>query len=207
MQMRIENVDLMRKTFWGGGTVALAASSNDFHVLKCRPSDKFEDGTLPFLDIIALQHGFDFIERSLGGVERIRDHVHALTHAAYDRIAGLRHGNGAPVAKVFGNHEHADPEATQGAIINFEVLDVEGNEVSYRYVERAAAEAGFHIRAGAELFCLAAAVQRIAGLTGCPCPATACFCGLVLCFICNVLSGSLEHKQVWAACCVLASRL
>ena len=27
---------MMRKTFWGGGTVALAASADDFHVLKCR---------------------------------------------------------------------------------------------------------------------------------------------------------------------------
>jgi molybdenum cofactor sulfurtransferase len=43
--------------FWGGGTVALATSSDHFHVLKCRPSDKLEDGTVSFLDIMALKHG------------------------------------------------------------------------------------------------------------------------------------------------------
>lgn len=45
------------QVFWGGGTVALATSSDHFHVLKCRPSDKLEDGTVSFLDIMALKHG------------------------------------------------------------------------------------------------------------------------------------------------------
>ena len=43
--------------FWGGGTVSLATSSDNFHVLKCRPADKLEDGTVNFLDIIALKVG------------------------------------------------------------------------------------------------------------------------------------------------------
>ena len=34
--LRTEVVPLLRKTFWGGGAVALATSSDNFHVLKCR---------------------------------------------------------------------------------------------------------------------------------------------------------------------------
>jgi selenocysteine lyase/cysteine desulfurase len=168
--MRTENVDAMRKTFWGGGTVALAASSDDFHVLKCRPSDKFEDGTLSFLDIIALQHGFDYLEGTLGGVEKIEAHTRALAREAFERFAALRHSNGAPVVKIFGRHAApgAAPAvmaaAPQGAIVNFEVLDPEGGEFSYRYVERVAADAGFHIRAGAlPLRCLRSAARAARG--------------------------------------------
>ena len=69
--MRTENVDLMKKVFWGGGTVSLATSSNDFHVLKCRPSDKLEDGTVAFLDIINLRHGFEYLQM-LGGIHRVQ---------------------------------------------------------------------------------------------------------------------------------------
>ena len=61
----------MKKVFWGGGTVAIATSSDNFHVLKCKPSDKFEDGTVAFLDILSLQHVFAFAE-SLGGVPAIQ---------------------------------------------------------------------------------------------------------------------------------------
>ena len=152
VQMRTVNADLMRKTFWGGGTVALASSTADFHVLKCRASDKFEDGTLPFLDIISLQHGFDFLERTLGGVAAVQPHVHALTVHLFERLSALRHGNGAPVVTIFGAHGHPNADLVQGGIVNFEVLDARGGEVSYREVEKRAAAAGFHIRAGTFFF-------------------------------------------------------
>lgn len=53
--VRVDAAEILRKLFWGGGAVSLATSSADFHVLKCRPADKLEDGTVNFLDIIALK--------------------------------------------------------------------------------------------------------------------------------------------------------
>lgn len=160
--VRTENVELLEKVFFGGGTVALATSSDDFHVFKCRPSDKLEDGTVPFLDILNLQHGFDFLRR-LGGIGRIQDHVHALTRHAYSRLSALRHANGAPLLEIFGNHRHPSPRDVQGGIINFEVLDPAGEVVSYRLVEREAAAAGFHIRTGSH--CNPGAAYRDIGVS------------------------------------------
>jgi len=57
--------------FWGGGSVALATSADDFHVLKCRPSERLEDGTVNFLDIAALRHGFELMQ-GLGGITAIQ---------------------------------------------------------------------------------------------------------------------------------------
>lgn len=151
MQMRTDNAETLRKTFWGGGTVELATSAEPFHVLKCRPSDKFEDGTVAFLDIIALRHGFDFLEHTLGGVAEVQKHVHALTRYSYARLSSLRHANGAPMVLLFGNHAYPAADHMQGGILNFEVLDETGAEVSYKLVEKRAAAAGLHIRAGALL--------------------------------------------------------
>lgn len=53
--VRVDAAEILKKLFWGGGAVSLATSSADFHVLKCRPADKLEDGTVNFLDIIALR--------------------------------------------------------------------------------------------------------------------------------------------------------
>jgi molybdenum cofactor sulfurtransferase len=150
-QIRTENIDLMKKVFWGGGAVAIATSSDNFHVLKCRPSDKLEDGTVPFLDIVSLKHVFDFAE-SLGGVKTIQAHVHALTRYLFTRLSALKHGNGTPLLEIFGNHGHPSPEEVQGGIVNFEVMDPDGLIVSYRLVEEEAAKAGFHIRTGATPF-------------------------------------------------------
>eukprot|EP00892_Ulva_mutabilis_P009776 jgi/Ulvmu1/7170/UM034_0078.1 len=159
--VRTECIDLLDKVFWGGGTVALATSSDDFHVLKCAPSDKLEDGTVAFLDIIALEHMFAFTE-GLGGVNAIQAHVHALTRHLFTRLDGLRHSNGAPLVQIFGKHRHPAPEAVQGGIVNFEVLAPDGAVRSYREVEVEAAEAGFHIRTG--IHCNPGAAYRDVGL-------------------------------------------
>eukprot|EP00976_Prorocentrum_cordatum_P093054 1189212-Prorocentrum_minimum.AAC.1 len=53
--IRTENVDILDKVFFGGGSVSIASSETDFHELQCKPSSKLEDGTIPFLDIIALK--------------------------------------------------------------------------------------------------------------------------------------------------------
>jgi selenocysteine lyase/cysteine desulfurase len=55
--VRVDAAEILKKLFWGGGAVSLATSSADFHVLKCRPADKLEDGTVNFLDIVSLKVG------------------------------------------------------------------------------------------------------------------------------------------------------
>lgn len=56
-------------THRGGGSVALATSKENFHVLKCRPSEMLEDGTVSFLDILSLKYGFQMFDK-LGGIDK-----------------------------------------------------------------------------------------------------------------------------------------
>lgn len=147
--VRTENIDIMQKVFWGGGSVSLATSDNNFHVLKCKPSERLEDGTISFLDVIALNHGFDFVD-SLGGVKAIQAHVTSLSDYLYNQLSHLQHSNGEPMATVFGKHSHSNRHDVQGGIVNFELIGADGYPLSYREFQDAAGAAGFHIRTGAE---------------------------------------------------------
>lgn len=46
-----------RKLYWGGGSVFLATTRLDWKLLKPQGAKRFEDGTLPFLNILGLQYG------------------------------------------------------------------------------------------------------------------------------------------------------
>ncbi|XP_066963343.1 molybdenum cofactor sulfurase-like isoform X1 [Macrobrachium rosenbergii] len=64
--------DLLRKTYYGGGTVQMVDSRKMTLVPRPVLHDRFEDGTLPYLSIIAVRHGFDVILKhtGLGGIRR-----------------------------------------------------------------------------------------------------------------------------------------
>ncbi|KAG1671558.1 hypothetical protein FOA52_011280 [Chlamydomonas sp. UWO 241] len=147
--VRTDVVPLLRKVFWGGGTVALATATDDFHVLKCKPSDKLEDGTVSFLDILSLRHGIDSLNK-LGGMTRINAHTGALARWAYQRLSSIKHSNGTPVLEIYGKHTSPDVYAVQGPIINFNPLLTNGRSLSYKTFELEAAVAGFHVRTGTE---------------------------------------------------------
>lgn len=95
--MRVDAADILRKTFWGGGAVSLATSGDDFHVLKCRPADKLEDGTVNFLDIIALKVSVESVRRLWRFVQKDCASANALlghwlrTHGPSPEL----HGDGA----------------------------------------------------------------------------------------------------------------
>jgi molybdenum cofactor sulfurtransferase len=135
--------------FWGGGTVALATSEDNFHVLKCKPSDRLEDGTVAFLDIIAVKHGLASVQR-LGGIRAIQAHVASLTEWLYTRLSRLQHSTGQPMLAIFGKHHLPNHRSVQGGIINFELLRPDGSIFSYKTFEREAAAAGFHVSGRAE---------------------------------------------------------
>ncbi|XP_010281005.1 PREDICTED: molybdenum cofactor sulfurase-like, partial [Phaethon lepturus] len=54
---------LLRKTYFGGGTAAAYLAGEDFYYPRKSIAERFEDGTVSFLDIIALKHGFDVLEK------------------------------------------------------------------------------------------------------------------------------------------------
>eukprot|EP01029_Cantina_marsupialis_P016775 TRINITY_DN3755_c0_g1_i2.p1 TRINITY_DN3755_c0_g1~~TRINITY_DN3755_c0_g1_i2.p1 ORF type:complete len:229 (+),score=57.63 TRINITY_DN3755_c0_g1_i2:399-1085(+) len=142
--MHNDAANQMRKLYWGGGTVTLASDTEHFCVFSGKPSTKFEDGTLNFLSINALNAGFASIKEL--GIEKVSKHVHVLTQHLANTIAEMKHSNGAPLAKIFGKH-FSEPE-NQGSIVTFTMMKPDGSYIGYYDVQQESAKRNLHIRTG-----------------------------------------------------------
>uniref|UniRef100_A0ABM5GQW4 Molybdenum cofactor sulfurase n=1 Tax=Pogona vitticeps TaxID=103695 RepID=A0ABM5GQW4_9SAUR len=152
----------LKKTYFGGGTAAAYLAEEDFYLPKQSVAERFEDGTVSFLDIVALKHGFDALERLTGGMENIKQHTFALAHYTYRILSSLKYANGVPVAQIYSDTDFSSPDV-QGPIINFNVLDENGDIVGYSQVDKLAGLYNIHLRTGC--FCNTGACQQHLGIT------------------------------------------
>ncbi|KAM3928944.1 molybdenum cofactor sulfurase [Leptodactylus fuscus] len=157
---RIAN--LLRKSYFGGGTAAAYLSKEDFYVSKDSISARFEDGTVSFLDIIALKHGFDALQKLTGGMENILNHTHALASYTYSVLSALHYANGQPVIRIYTDTVDRNIDL-QGPVINFNVLDETGGIVGYSQVDKLACLHNIRFRTGC--FCNSGACQKHLGIS------------------------------------------
>ncbi|XP_057887926.1 molybdenum cofactor sulfurase [Melospiza georgiana] len=153
---------LLRKTYFGGGTAAAYLAGEDFYFPRKSIAERFEDGTVSFLDIIALKHGFDVLEKLTGGMEKIKQHTFALAHYTYTVLSNLKYANGAPVVRIYSDTDFSNPDA-QGPIINFNVLDENGQVLGFAQVDSMASLHNIHVRTGC--FCNTGACQMHLGIS------------------------------------------
>ncbi|XP_010333725.2 molybdenum cofactor sulfurase isoform X2 [Saimiri boliviensis] len=153
---------LLRKTYFGGGTASAYLAGEDFYIPRPSVAQRFEDGTISFLDVIALKHGFDTLERLTGGMENIKQHTFTLAQYTYAALSSLRYPNGAPVVRIYSDSDFSSPEV-QGPVINFNVLDDKGNIIGYSQVDKMASLYNIHLRTGC--FCNTGACQRHLGIS------------------------------------------
>nr|XP_026646809.1 molybdenum cofactor sulfurase isoform X2 [Zonotrichia albicollis] len=153
---------LLRKTYFGGGTAAAYLAGEDFYFPRKSIAERFEDGTVSFLDIIALKHGFDVLEKLTGGMEKIKQHTFALAHYTYTVLSNLKYANGAPVVRIYSDTDFSNPDA-QGPIINFNVLDENGQVLGFSQVDSMASLHNIHVRTGC--FCNTGACQMHLGIS------------------------------------------
>ncbi|NXE27500.1 MOCOS sulfurase, partial [Ardeotis kori] len=153
---------LLRKTYFGGGTAAAYLAGEDFYFPMKSIAERFEDGTVSFLDIIALKHGFDVLEKLTGGMEKIKQHTFALAQYTYTVLSTLKYANGAPVVRIYSDTDFSNPDV-QGPIINFNVLDENGDVIGFSQVEKMASLYNIHVRTGC--FCNTGACQMHLGIS------------------------------------------
>ncbi|NXE04421.1 MOCOS sulfurase, partial [Lophotis ruficrista] len=153
---------LLRKTYFGGGTAAAYLAGEDFYFPRKSIAERFEDGTVSFLDIIALKHGFDVLEKLTGGMEKIKQHTFALAQYTYTVLSTLKYANGVPVVRIYSDTDFSNPDV-QGPIINFNVLDENGDVIGFSQVEKMASLYNIHVRTGC--FCNTGACQMHLGIS------------------------------------------
>jgi selenocysteine lyase/cysteine desulfurase len=146
----------LRRPWFSGGTVWGASVLGGWHRL-AGDETAFEDGTLNFLGIPDVATGLAWIGDI--GIDLIHRRVGYLTSWLLDGLAGLKHGNGAPMVRRYGP---PDGEA-RGGTVAFNFLDPRGTVVDERAVVRDASAAGISLRAGC--FCNPGAWEQAFGLT------------------------------------------
>ncbi|MBA80164.1 MULTISPECIES: aminotransferase class V-fold PLP-dependent enzyme [unclassified Leeuwenhoekiella] len=129
------------KPWFAGGTVTLASVKSPHHFLAGN-HERFENGTLNYLDIPALKIGLDHIDSI--GIERINTRVNSLTRYLFENLNALKHCDGSPKVRIFGP---ADRKQTGGTLImNF--YDERGRTLPFEEVEQKANACNISLRTG-----------------------------------------------------------
>jgi len=138
---RREALAKLERPWFSGGTVVAAFVQREWYQSAPGPAH-FEDGTVDFLSVPAVEIGLRYLERI--GIEKIHAHVETLAISLLEALASLRHGNGAPAATIYGPRD----SDRRGATIAFNFLHPDGRVVDERYVDRVARLHNISLRTG-----------------------------------------------------------
>ncbi|KAI1706392.1 aminotransferase class-V domain-containing protein [Ditylenchus destructor] len=148
--IRRDRASLLKKSYFGGGSVNFVSDSSFFVEYRDEISDRFEDGTLDYYSISALRFGFEDLLR-FGGISGIEKHCWSLARKAWQFLSNAKHANGMPVAIIYGNgwnqSEYPDCKK-QGPIINFNLLRDDASFVGYSEVDKMSDLFGIELRTG-----------------------------------------------------------
>jgi hypothetical protein len=131
----------LQRPWYAGGTITFSSVLAFDHYLTPGPAS-FEDGTVNYLGIPAIELGLRLIESI--GIDVIHTRVTCLTGWLIEQLAGLRHCCGAPLARIYG------PPNThmRGGTIQVNFFDPDGRLIDCTSVERMANEVRISLRAG-----------------------------------------------------------
>ena len=146
----------LHRPWFAGGTITVASVQGDKYYFAEGPA-AFEDGTLDYLNIPALEIGLKHIESI--GYEAIHERVRCLTGWLLDNLTNLKHSTGQPLVRVYG------PTTTEGrggaVTVNF--FDKDGNPIDHRFIEAEANKVNISLRTGC--FCNPGAGEIALGIS------------------------------------------
>ncbi len=146
----------LRRPWFAGGTIAMASVGADRYYLASGAS-AFEDGTVNFASLPAIDIGLEFLEQI--GMSVIHQRVSALTGWLIDALLALRHSTGLPLVTIYGP---SDNEARGGTVtLNFR--DEHGGFIDHQVIEDRAGARRISIRSGC--FCNPGAGELAMGIS------------------------------------------
>jgi len=146
----------LHRPWFAGGTINVASVQADRYVL-APGSAGFEDGTLDFTNIPAVEGGLELLESI--GVDLIHQRVRLLCGWLIEALLALHHGNGRPLVRLYGPHTLE----RRGSTLAMNFYGAAGRVIDHQLVEGAAGERGISLRTGC--FCNPGAGEVALGLT------------------------------------------
>ncbi len=131
----------LRRPWYSGGTITFSSVLAFDHYLTPGPAG-FEDGTVNYLSLPAVEIGLKYVESV--GIDVIHTRVMCLTGWLIEQLLGLRHSNGTPVIRLYGppNIER------RGGTVQVNFFDPNGNLIDCNAVEQLANAEHISLRAG-----------------------------------------------------------
>jgi selenocysteine lyase/cysteine desulfurase len=145
----------LHRPWFAGGTISWASVLAESHTMS-KGYEGFEDGTVNYTSLPAVEIGLDFLESV--GVEAVHSRVNALAGWLMGRLVDLRHGNGERVVRVYGPLD----TVRRGGTLAFNLYDSNGVHVDHRQVEERANDWKISLRTGC--FCNPGAGEMALGL-------------------------------------------
>ncbi len=146
----------LHRPWFAGGTITVASVQGDKYYL-ADGAPAFEDGTLDYLNIPALEIGLRHIESI--GIDVISERVKTLTGWLLENLTAMKHSNGEPLVRLFGPNSS---EGRGGAVtVNF--YDKNGKAFDHRFIESEANKVNISLRTGC--FCNPGAGEVALGIS------------------------------------------
>ena len=148
-------LEKLHRPWFSGGTITVASVQGDRHYLASGAA-AFEDGTLDYANIPAVETGLDLLDTV--GLPRIHERLRCLTGWLLDGLLAMRHDNGRLLLRLYG------PATTEGrgATLAFNLYDAGGAVIPHTTVEARASAHGISLRTGC--FCNPGAGEVARGL-------------------------------------------
>src|SRR5688500_3252693 len=138
---RKEALSKLNRPWFAGGTITVASVQGDKYYMADGAS-AFEDGTIDYLNIPAIELGLKHIESI--GYDVINERVRSLAGWLLDNLTAMRHSNGMRLVRVYGP---ITTEGRGGAVtVNF--YDKDDEVIDHRFIEEKANEANISLRTG-----------------------------------------------------------
>jgi len=131
----------LHRPWFSGGTITVASVQGDKHYF-AEGATAFEDGTLDYLNIPAIQIGLEHLESV--GVDEIHERCRCLTGWVLEQLGDLRHANGCALVRIYG------PATTEnrGGAITMNFYDADDRIIDHLKIEQAAAARNISLRTG-----------------------------------------------------------
>lgn len=138
---RREVLAKLGRPWFSGGTITVASVQGDKHYF-AEGAAAFEDGTVDYLNIPAIETGLEHLESI--GIDTIHERCRCLTEWLLGELISLRHSNGRRLIRIYGP---VTAEGRGGAItMNF--YDPQDQVVNHLEIEDAASLANISLRSG-----------------------------------------------------------
>lgn len=153
---RRQTLAKLHRPWFAGGTITVASVQGDKYYL-AEGAAAFEDGTIDYLNIPAIEIGLRHIDAI--GVEKIHARVTCLTGWLLDNLTQMKHTNGEALVRIYGPTNIAQ----RGGNVTLNFFNQYGMPIDHLFIEEAASRVNISLRTGC--FCNPGAGEIALGIS------------------------------------------